>query len=167
MAATPQAVAPSKATVQTVKLLINGKFVESKAKAWRDVVNPATQEVLARVPMCDAAEVGEAVKAAADAFKTWRNTPIAARARIMLKLQELIRRDMKKLAACLTAEQGKTLPDAEGDVFRGLEVVEHACSIGTLSLGEFAEQVANGVDTYYIRQPIGVCAGTPRSTSPR
>jgi malonate-semialdehyde dehydrogenase (acetylating)/methylmalonate-semialdehyde dehydrogenase len=159
MAATPQAVAPSKATVQTVKLLINGKFVESKAKAWRDVVNPATQEVLARVPMCDAAEVGEAVKAAAEAFKTWRNTPIAARARIMLKLQELIRRDMKKLAACLTAEQGKTLPDAEGDVFRGLEVVEHACSIGTLSLGEFAEQVANGVDTYYIRQPIGVCAG--------
>jgi len=156
MAANPKAVAGS---VPTVKLLINGKFVESKAKSWRDVVNPATQEVLARVPMCDAAEVGEAVKAAAEAFKTWKNTPIGARARIMLKLQELIRRDMKKLAACLTAEQGKTLPDAEGDVFRGLEVVEHACSIGTLSLGEFAEQVANGVDTYYIRQPIGVCAG--------
>jgi malonate-semialdehyde dehydrogenase (acetylating)/methylmalonate-semialdehyde dehydrogenase len=109
--------------------------------------------------MCDASEVDAAVKAAAEAFKTWRNTPIGARARIMLKLQELIRRDMKKLAACLTAEQGKTLPDAEGDIFRGLEVVEHACSIGTLSLGEFAEQVANGVDTYYIRQPIGVCAG--------
>jgi malonate-semialdehyde dehydrogenase (acetylating) / methylmalonate-semialdehyde dehydrogenase len=154
MAANPQV-----ATPPTVKLLINGKFVESKAKAWRDVVNPATQEVLARVPMCDAAEVDKAVRAAAEAYKTWRNTPIGARARIMLKLQELIRRDMKKLAACLTAEQGKTLPDAEGDVFRGLEVVEHACSIGTLSLGEFAEQVANGVDTYYIRQPIGVCAG--------
>ena len=156
MAANPQARLD---TVPTVKLLINGKFVESKAKAWRDVVNPATQEVLARVPMCDADEVGEAIKAAAEAFKTWRNTPLGARARIMLKLQELIRRDMKKLAATLTAEQGKTLPDAEGDVFRGLEVVEHACSIGTLSLGEFAEQVANGVDTYFIRQPIGVCAG--------
>jgi len=156
MAANPQARTEA---VPTVKLLINGQFVESKAKAWRDVVNPATQEVLARVPMCDAAEVDLAVKAAAQAFKTWRNTPLGARARIMLKLQELIRRDMKKLAACLTAEQGKTLPDAEGDVFRGLEVVEHACSIGTLSLGEFAEQVANGVDTYYIRQPIGVCAG--------
>ena len=77
----------------------------------------------------------------------------------MLKLQELIRRDMKTLAACITAEQGKTLPDAEGDVFRGLEVVEHACSIGTLSLGEIAENVARGVDTYFIRQPIGVCAG--------
>src|SRR6476660_6596584 len=105
MAANPQV--QSKA-VPTVKLLINGKFVESKAKQWRDVVNPATQEVIARVPMCDAAEVDEAVKAAAEAFKTWKKTPLGARARIMLKLQELIRRDMKKLAACLTAEQGKT-----------------------------------------------------------
>lgn len=154
MAAVPQSQPAS-----TVKLLINGQFVESRAKQWRDVVNPATQEVLARVPMCDADEVDEAVKAAAVAFKTWKNTPIGTRARIMLKLQELIRRDMKKLAACLTAEQGKTLPDAEGDVFRGLEVVEHACSIGTLSLGELAENVATGVDTYFIRQPIGVCAG--------
>jgi malonate-semialdehyde dehydrogenase (acetylating)/methylmalonate-semialdehyde dehydrogenase len=145
--------------VPTVKLLINGKFVESRATDWKDVVNPATQEVLARVPMCGADEINQAVNAAAEAFKTWKNTPIGARARIMLKLQELIRRDMKKLAACLTAEQGKTLPDAEGDVFRGLEVVEHACSIGTLSLGEMAENVAGGVDTYYIRQPIGVCAG--------
>jgi len=154
MAANPQpAMAP------TVKVLIAGKFVESKAKAWRDVVNPATQEVLARVPMCDAAEVNEAVAAAAAAYKTWKNVPLGQRARIMLKLQELIRRDMKKLAAVLTAEQGKTLPDAEGDIFRGLEVVEHACSIGTLSLGEFAENVAGGVDTYFIRQPIGVCVG--------
>src|SRR5450755_925078 len=156
MAAIPQA---RSAPIPTVKLLINGQFVESKAKAWRDVVNPATQEVLARVPMCDAAEVGEAVKAAADAFKTWKNVPLGQRARIMLKLQELIRRDMKKIAAVLTAEQGKTLPDAEGDIFRGLEVVEHACSIGTLALGEFAENVANGMDTYFIRQPLGVCAG--------
>ncbi|HEX7560508.1 MAG TPA: aldehyde dehydrogenase family protein, partial [Usitatibacter sp.] len=153
MAANPQA---RSQLAPTVKLLINGQFVESKAKVWRDVVNPATQEVLARVPMCDAEEVGEAVKAAAEAFKTWRNVPLGQRARIMLKLQELIRRDMKKIAAVLTSEQGKTLPDAEGDIFRGLEVVEHACSIGTLSLGEFAENVAGGVDTYFIRQPIGV-----------
>jgi malonate-semialdehyde dehydrogenase (acetylating)/methylmalonate-semialdehyde dehydrogenase len=156
MAANPQAVAT---TAPTVKLLINGQFVESKASAWRDVVNPATQQVLARVPMCGADEVDLAVKSAAAAFLTWRNVPIGPRARIMLKLQELIRRDMKKLAASITAEQGKTLPDAEGDVFRGLEVVEHACSVGTLSLGEFAESVAGGVDTYYIRQPLGVCAG--------
>ena len=147
------------ASIPTVKLLINGELVESRATAWRDIVNPATQEVLARVPMCGAGEVDAAVQSAAAAFKTWKNAPIGQRARIMLKLQELIRRDMKKLAACLTAEQGKTLPDAEGDVFRGLEVVEHACSIGTLSLGEMAENVAGGVDTYFIRQPLGVCAG--------
>ena len=142
-----------------VKLLINGKLVESKTQVWKDVVNPATQEVLARVPFATQDEINAAIASAAEAFKTWKNTPIGARARIMLKLQELIRRDMKKLAACLTAEQGKTLPDAEGDVFRGLEVVEHACSIGTLSLGEFAENVAGGIDTYFLRQPIGVCAG--------
>ena len=154
MAANPQRSAPP-----TIKLLIGGQFVESTTKDWRDVVNPATQEVLARVPMCGAGEVDKAVKVAAAAYKTWRNVPIGQRARIMLKLQELIRRDMKKLAACLTAEQGKTLPDAEGDIFRGLEVVEYASSIGTLGLGEIAENVAGGVDTYFIRQPIGVCAG--------
>src|ERR1700687_3024324 len=76
MAANPQA---RSQLAPTVKLLINGQFVESKAKAWRDVVNPATQQVLARVPMCDAAEVGEAVAAAAEAFKTWKNVPIAQR----------------------------------------------------------------------------------------
>ncbi|EGH48321.1 methylmalonate-semialdehyde dehydrogenase, partial [Pseudomonas syringae pv. pisi str. 1704B] len=64
-----------------------------------------------------------------------------------------------RIAAVLSAEQGKTLADAEGDIFRGLEVVEHACSIGTLQMGEFAENVASGVDTYTLRQPIGVCAG--------
>ncbi|HXZ47818.1 MAG TPA: CoA-acylating methylmalonate-semialdehyde dehydrogenase [Usitatibacter sp.] len=156
MAANPQA---GTRPVPTVKLLVDGRFVESTAREWRDVVNPATQEVLARVPMCGADEVDAAVRSAAGAFRAWRNTPIAARARIMLKLQELIRRDMKKLAAVLTAEQGKTLPDAEGDVFRGLEVVEHACSIGSLTLGEFAENVAGNVDTYFIRQPLGVCVG--------
>ncbi|MFT0212355.1 CoA-acylating methylmalonate-semialdehyde dehydrogenase [Pseudomonas sp. F1_0610] len=146
-------------TIPTVKLLINGEFVESKTKEWRDVVNPATQEVLARVPFATADEIQAAVASAKDAFKTWRKTPIGARARIFLKYQQLIRENMKELAAILTAEQGKTLPDAEGDVFRGLEVVEHAASIGNLQLGELANNVASGVDTYTVLQPIGVCAG--------
>ena len=77
----------------------------------------------------------------------------------MLKLQALVREHMSRIAQTLSAEQGKTLADAEGDVFRGLEVVEHACSIGSLQMGEFAENVAGGVDTYTLRQPIGVCAG--------
>lgn len=119
-------------SVPTVKLLIGGEFVESRSTQWKDVVNPATQEVLARVPFATAQELDAAVGAAAHAFKTWRKTPIGVRARIFLKYQQLIRENMKELAAILTAEQGKTLPDAEGDIFRGLEVVEHAANIGSL-----------------------------------
>ena len=143
----------------TVKLLINGEFVESRTQQWRDVVNPATQEVLARVPLATAEEIDAAVASASQAFKTWRKTPIGTRARIFLKYQQLIRENMKELAAILTAEQGKTLADAEGDVFRGLEVVEHAAGIGNLQLGELANNVAGGVDTYTLLQPLGVCAG--------
>ena len=143
----------------TVKLLIGGQFVESQTTEWRDVVNPATQQVLARVPFATAEEINAAVASAKEAFKTWKKTPIGARARVFLKLQQLIRENMGELAALLTAEQGKTLPDAEGDVFRGLEVVEHAASIGNLQLGELANNVAGGVDTYTLLQPLGVCAG--------
>lgn len=149
----------SKVLAPTVKLLINGQMVESQTTQWRDLINPATQEVLARVPFATPEEVNAAVANAKEAFKTWKKTPIGARARIFLKLQQLIRENMKELAAILTAEQGKTLPDAEGDVFRGLEVVEHAANIGTLQLGELANNVASGVDTYSLLQPLGVCAG--------
>ena len=145
--------------IPTVKLLINGEFVESQTDQWRDVINPATQEVLARVPFATQDEINAAVASAKDAFKTWRKTPIGARARIFLKYQQLIRENIKELAAILTAEQGKTLADAEGDVFRGLEVVEHASAVGNLQLGELANNVAGGVDTYTLLQPLGVCAG--------
>jgi malonate-semialdehyde dehydrogenase (acetylating)/methylmalonate-semialdehyde dehydrogenase len=147
------------AEAPTVKLLLDGKFIDSKSSEWHDVVNPATQEVLAQVPFATDEEINAAVASAKAAYKTWKNTPIAARARVMLKLQALVREHMTRIAHTLSAEQGKTLADAEGDVFRGLEVVEHACSIGSLQLGEFAENVAGGVDTYTLRQPIGVCAG--------
>ncbi|MFA5589440.1 MAG: CoA-acylating methylmalonate-semialdehyde dehydrogenase [Lysobacteraceae bacterium] len=147
------------ASVPSVPLLNDGAFVQSSTTQWRDVVNPATQQVLARVPFATAAEVDAAVAAAKEAFKTWRKTPIGTRARIFLKYQQLIRENMTELAAILTSEQGKTLPDAEGDVFRGLEVVEHAAAIGNLQLGELANNVATGVDTYTLLQPLGVCAG--------
>ena len=150
---------PSDTAVQTVKLLIDGQWVESQSSEWHDIVNPATQQVLARVPFATTAEVDAAIAAAQRAFQTWKLTPIGARMRIMLKLQALIREHSKRIASVLSAEQGKTIADAEGDIFRGLEVVEHACSIGTLQMGEFAENVAGGVDTYTLRQPIGVCAG--------
>jgi malonate-semialdehyde dehydrogenase (acetylating) / methylmalonate-semialdehyde dehydrogenase len=145
--------------VTTAKLLINGEFVESKTTEWRDVVNPATQEVIGRVPFATSAEVETAINSAHEAFKTWRNTSVGARTRIMLKYQALIREHLPRIAKILSAEQGKTVPDAEGDIFRGLEVVEHAASIGTLQQGDFLENVAGKVDTYTLRQPIGVCAG--------
>lgn len=145
--------------IPTIKLLINGEFVESQTDQWREVINPATQEVLARVPFATQDEIAAAVANAKQAFKTWRRTSIGARARIFLKYQQLIRENMQELAAILTAEQGKTLADAEGDVFRGLEVVEHAAAIGNLQLGELANNVAGDVDTYTLLQPLGVCAG--------
>ncbi|MEK1939619.1 MAG: CoA-acylating methylmalonate-semialdehyde dehydrogenase, partial [Pseudomonas sp.] len=148
-----------RSAVPNVKLLIGGELIDSTSSQWRDIINPATQQVLARVPFATQAEVDAAISAAAEAFKTWRKTPIGARARIFLKYQQLIREHMHELAALLTAEQGKTLADAEGDVFRGLEVVEHAAGIGNLQLGELANNVAGGVDTYTLLQPLGVCAG--------
>ena len=143
----------------TAKLLINGQFVESETAQWQDIINPATQEVLGRVPFATPEEVNAAIASAQRAFASWKDTPIQARMRIMLKLQDLIRQNAKAIAQVLTAEQGKTLADAEGDIQRGLEVVEHACSIGTLQMGEYVEGVARGVDTYTLQQPLGVCAG--------
>ncbi|WP_353170358.1 CoA-acylating methylmalonate-semialdehyde dehydrogenase [Acinetobacter rudis] len=151
--------AGQKGQVASVKLLINGEWVESKTDHWQDIINPATQEVLGRVPFVTTEEVNAAIDAAQQAFASWRQTPIQARMRIMLKLQELIRAKAKDIAKVLTAEQGKTLSDAEGDIQRGLEVVEHACSVGTLQMGEYVEGVARGVDSYTVIQPLGVCAG--------
>ncbi|MBY0574326.1 MAG: CoA-acylating methylmalonate-semialdehyde dehydrogenase [Undibacterium sp.] len=145
--------------IPRIKLLINGEFIESATEQWRDIVNPATQEVLARVPFVTSAEVQAAVASAKAAFVTWRKTSIGVRARVFLRYQQLIRENMQELAALLTAEQGKTLADAEGDIFRGLEVVEHAANIGHLQMGERANNVASGVDTYTVHQPLGVCAG--------
>ncbi|KAJ7517346.1 hypothetical protein O6H91_21G020000 [Diphasiastrum complanatum] len=150
---------PSISSPPGVKLLLGGKFLDSQANEWIDVVNPATQEVVSRVPLTTGEEFDAAVAAARQAYPAWRDTPITVRQRFMFKLQELIRRDMDKLALSVTTEQGKTLQDARGDVFRGLEVVEQACGTVTMQMGEYVENVSSGIDTYSIRQPLGVCAG--------
>jgi malonate-semialdehyde dehydrogenase (acetylating)/methylmalonate-semialdehyde dehydrogenase len=142
-----------------VQQLINGQFVQSNTDEWIDITDPATQEVIAKVPQTTNDEINQAVAAAQIAFETWRKTPITTRARIFLTYQALIREHMDELAEILTAEQGKTIADARGDVFRGLEVVEHAAGIANLQIGDFVENVASGVDTYSIWQPLGVCAG--------
>ncbi|MDQ2139718.1 CoA-acylating methylmalonate-semialdehyde dehydrogenase [Alcaligenaceae bacterium A4P071] len=145
--------------VPRIPLLIGGKHVQSKSTEWRDVLDPATQKVVAQVPLATREELDAAVANAREAFATWRNSGQGTRMRVMLKLQQLIRDNSGKLAELITREHGKTLPDAEGEVGRGLEVVEHACSIASLQLGEYAENAASGIDVYTTVQPLGVCAG--------
>ena len=143
-----------------VKIIIDGEKIDSKTADWIDVHDPATQAVVARTPRATEAEFGAAVAAAARAFPKWRTTPLPARQRVMLRLQALIRQHEGELAAAVTREQGKTLADARGDVFRGLEVVEYACGLAPSLMGSHLENVASGgVDCFSVRQPLGVVAG--------
>jgi malonate-semialdehyde dehydrogenase (acetylating)/methylmalonate-semialdehyde dehydrogenase len=123
------------------------------------VHDPATQAVVARTPRTTPAEFASAVAAARRAFPAWRDTPLPARQRVMLRLQALIRAHEDELATVITREQGKTLADARGDVFRGLEVVEYAAGLAPSLMGDYVEHVATGIDSYSLRQPLGVAAG--------
>uniref|UniRef100_A0A8K9UBP8 Methylmalonate-semialdehyde/malonate-semialdehyde dehydrogenase [acylating], mitochondrial n=1 Tax=Oncorhynchus mykiss TaxID=8022 RepID=A0A8K9UBP8_ONCMY len=146
-------------SVPTTKLFINGKFVESKSSEWLDIHNPATNEVIARVPKATQEEMLAAVDSCSQSYHSWSETSILARQQIFLRYQQLIKDNIKELARSITLEQGKTLADAEGDVFRGLQVVEHTCSITSLMLGETLPSITKDMDTYTYRLPIGVCAG--------
>ncbi|KAL1131922.1 hypothetical protein AAG570_011533 [Ranatra chinensis] len=146
-------------SIPTTKLFINGKTVESQTTEWIDLYNPATNELVTRVPKSTKAEMDAAVSSAKEAFKSWSKTSILTRQQIMFKFQNIIRQNMKSLAENITLEQGKTLIDAEGDVLRGLQVVEHCCSIPTLQLGETLAGVAKDLDIVSYRVPLGVTAG--------
>jgi malonate-semialdehyde dehydrogenase (acetylating)/methylmalonate-semialdehyde dehydrogenase len=138
---------------------IGGKPVAGTSGKFGDVFNPAAGEVTARVALADATEVNKAVAAAAAAFPAWAGTPPLRRARVMFKLKELLERDRKQFAAIITAEHGKVLSDADGEVTRGLEVVEFACGIPHLSKGEYSDLIATGMDAWSVRQPLGIVAG--------
>ncbi|KAK4019100.1 probable methylmalonate-semialdehyde dehydrogenase [acylating], mitochondrial [Daphnia magna] len=145
--------------VPTTKLFINNKMVESKTNDWIDLCNPATNEVITKVPKATQEEMENAVEAAKAAYKTWSKTSILTRQQVMLRYQHIIRNNMKELAKSITTEQGKTMVDAEGDVLRGLQVVEHCCSVTSLQLGETMPNIAKDMDTLSFRTPLGVCAG--------
>jgi malonate-semialdehyde dehydrogenase (acetylating)/methylmalonate-semialdehyde dehydrogenase len=138
---------------------IGGRLVPGVSGNHGDVFNPATGEVSARVAMASAAELDTAVAAAVAAWPAWAATPPLRRARVMFRFKELLERDRKLLAALVTAEHGKTLADAEGEVQRGLEVVEFACGIPHLLKGEYTEAVGTGIEAWSVRQPLGVVAG--------
>ena len=138
---------------------IDGAPFEAAGARWGDVFDPATGARTGRVPFADQAVVDAAVAAAAQAAAAWRSQSIAARTRVMFAFRELLERRKRELAEILTSEHGKVLPDALGEVNRGLEVVEFACGLAQLTKGEFSENVSSGVDSYSIRQPLGVVAG--------
>src|SRR5579863_1481519 len=146
-------------TMREIGHFMAGKPVAGTSGKFGEVFNPAAGEVAARVALANAAEVDKAAKAAAAAWPAWAATPPLRRARVMFKLKELLERDRKELSAIITAEHGKVLSDADGEVQRGLEVVEFACGIPHLLKGEFTEAVGSGIDAWSIRQPLGVVAG--------
>jgi malonate-semialdehyde dehydrogenase (acetylating)/methylmalonate-semialdehyde dehydrogenase len=145
--------------IPKLKNFINGKATASETKRWNDVYNPALGSVASQVPMSTAADVDAAVTAARLAFDGWSATPPIRRARILFRFKALLDEHLDELAGLLTAEHGKVLDDARGSVTRGLEVVEFACGIPHLLKGEYSEQVGRGVDSWSLRQPLGVCAG--------
>jgi malonate-semialdehyde dehydrogenase (acetylating) / methylmalonate-semialdehyde dehydrogenase len=149
---------PVELALATVPAWIDGKPVRPQGRQG-EVFNPATGQVTRRVPLCSAQDIDAAVRAAAAAYPAWRDTPPLRRARIMQKFLALLQQNQKELAAIVTSEHGKTLPDALGSVQRGIEVVEFACGIPHLLKGEFSENVGTQVDTHTVRQPVGVCVG--------
>ena len=138
---------------------INGATVAGKSGRTSEVFNPATGEVQARVSLATVDEMNEAVKIAAKAQPAWAATNPQRRARVLMKFVDLLNRDMDKLAECLSREHGKTLPDAAGDVVRGLEVVEYCIGAPQLLKGEYTDSAGPGIDMYSMRQALGVTAG--------
>jgi len=144
---------------KTITHWIDGKLHEKTAERHGDVFNPATGEVQARVAMATPSIVDEAVESAARASATWRSVSIAKRTKIMFAFRQLVDKHQHDLARLLTLEHGKVTGDALGEVNRGLEVIEFACGIADLAKGEYSENVSTEVDSYSIRQPLGVVAG--------
>ncbi len=146
-------------TLERLPLWIGGKAVAGQTTRFGEVANPAKGEVVRHVPLANAADVDAAVAAAAAALPAWRAFPPLRRARILMRFRELMEAHRKDLAAVISEEHGKTLADAEGEVTRGIEVIEFATGIPHLLKGEFSENVGTEVDSFSLRQPVGVCAG--------
>jgi malonate-semialdehyde dehydrogenase (acetylating) / methylmalonate-semialdehyde dehydrogenase len=145
--------------VKTIKNFVGGKMLTSTSDRTSPVYNPATGEQSAATPLSTVAEVDRTIQIAADAFEAWRETSLAQRTSILFSFREIANRNRSDIAAALTAEHGKVLSDAMGEVTRGLENIEFACSAAQLLQGEFTQQASRGVDVYTVRQPLGVVAG--------
>ena len=145
--------------IATIDHYIDGKRFSGSGGRWAEVFDPASGRVTGRVPLAGNAEVDAAVSAAAAALEGWTATPPLRRARVLFRFRELLERHADELARIITREHGKVLDDARGEVVRGMEVVEFACGIPHLLKGEFSAEIGSGVDSWSLRQPVGVCAG--------
>src|SRR5437764_3318523 len=146
-------------TLERLPLGIGGRAVSALTKRYGEVTNPATGEVVRHVPFATSEDVANAVAAASAALPAWRAAPPLRRARILMRFRDLLETHKKDLAKLVSQEHGKTVADAEGSITRGIEVVEFATGIPHLLKGEFSDNVGTDVDTFSLRQPIGVCAG--------
>ncbi|MDY6876633.1 MAG: CoA-acylating methylmalonate-semialdehyde dehydrogenase [Chloroflexota bacterium] len=145
---------PIKETLE-IKNYIDGEWVASQGEI-KDVVNPATGKVIARVPISTKDEIDEAVDAAKEAFPDWRRTPPLARVRCLFRLKELLEENFEEISRIQTMEHGKTIDESRGETRRGIEMVEVATGIPSLMMGYNLEDIAAGMDEYLIRQPLGV-----------
>ncbi len=149
----------SSSALAPVPNLIGGEWLTSSATQNIPVFNPSRGEIIAQTPLCDAATVNDAVSAAHAAFPAWADTPPTERARVFFRFKMLLEDHFEELAQSVTREHGKTVSEARGDVRRGIEMVEFACGIPSLLMGEILPNVARGIDCDAVRQPLGVCAG--------
>ncbi len=147
--------------MEVIKNYVNGQWVDSKSSQILDVVNPATTEVIARVPLSTPDEVRTAIQAARDAFPEWRETPPVTRARYMFTLKDLMEEHFEDLARTIVEEEGKCIDEGRGEVRRAIENVEVAAGIPSLMMGYNAEDIAPGIDEECVRQPLGVFCMIP------
>ena len=155
-----------KKEIPVIRNYVNGEWVASKSTKTLDIVNPATTEVIARVPMSTKEEVEEAIRYAKEAYEEWRETPALTRARYMFTLKNLMEEHFEGVSQILTKEHGKTMDESRGEIRRAIECVEHAAGIPTLMMGYNLEAIAPGLDEECILQPLGVFACLPPSNFP-
>ena len=147
--------------VKTIKNYIEGEWRESESKQLLDVINPAKNEVIAKVPLSTPKEVCQAIDSANKAFQSWKETPSTTRAKYMFKLKDLLEKNSEELAQIVVNENGKTIEEARGEIIRGIENVEVATGIPSLMMGYNLEDVSKGIDSNTIRQPIGTFCAIP------
>jgi len=142
-----------------LKYFVNNEWLESKTDKYMPIYNPSTGEVIAETPRCTVDEVNAAVQAAKEAFPSWSDTPPPKRIQVLFNFKRLLDEHLEELASILSTEMGKTHTEARGSVERGIEIVEFACGIPTLMMGESLENVSKNIDVVTYRQPLGVCVG--------